>query len=472
MRAKSIRWRLTLWYTIISTSGVLLLGVSAYQLLSYSLSHEVDAALNGVATAMVERARGGKTPPTLSDIDDLFRRFFGFSPWDRYFQMFDPRGRRELPQQPGRSTGFPLSREALENAARGVSTFETVNGFGEYPVRLLTAPVMEGGRVVNLIQVGLSLQNSIETRFRFLLIMAALLPLSLILAGSGGWLFSKRAFRPIDQMVEAARRIGAGNLAERIEETGAGDELDRLAQTLNRMFKRLDASFTQVRRFSADASHELQTPLTILKGELEVALRSPRTQEEYESTLKSILEEVDRIAHLVDSLLLLQRAEVGALRMDRQPVDLARVVEEVFWRIKVVADVQGKDLRMEISEPATVPGDLERIRRLLLNLADNAVKYTHPEGRVTLALGREGGFAAIEVSDTGIGIPESELERIFQPFYRSPDARALSERGTGLGLSIARSIAGGHGGRIEVSSVPGRGSTFKVLFPLDLPDES
>jgi len=466
---RSIRARLTLWYTVISTVSVLLLGASAYELLSYSLSHEVDGALKGVASALADRAHGGKTAPSLPDVEDLFRRFFGFSPWDRYFQMYDPWGRREpQQQQPGRGPGFSVSREAMENASRGISTFETVEGQGEYPVRLLTAPVMEGGRMANLIQVGMSLQSVIETRLRFLFIMAALLPVGLILAGTGGWLIARRAFRPVDQMVEAARRIGAEHLADRLQETGAGDELDRLAKTLNQMLGRLDASFNQVRRFSADASHELQTPLTILKGELEVALRSPRTQEEYQGTLKSILEEVDRIAHLVDGLLLLQRAEVGALRMDRQPVDLAQIVEEVFWRLKAVADAQARDLRMDVpEEPVAVTGDRERMRRLLLNLVDNAIKYTDPGDRVTLALGREGGWASLVVSDTGIGIPEDEMERIFQPFYRSPGDCSLSRKGAGLGLSIARSIALAHGGRIEVSSEPGRGSAFKVLLPLD-----
>ena len=466
MGIKSIRARLTLWYTVVSTVLVLLLGVSAYELLSYSLSREVDAALQGVASTLVERARGGKAVPSVPDVDDLFRRFFGFSPWDRYYRMLDPRGQREPQQQPDRTPEITLSRQAMDNASHGISTFETVQEPGHYPIRLLTAPVMEAGRMVNLIQVGMSLRNSMETRFRFLLTVAALFPMGLVLAGSGGWLLARRAFRPVDQMVAAAQRIGAEHLAERLEETGAGDELDRLAGTLNRMLGRLDASFNQVRQFSADASHELQTPLTILKGELEVALRSPRTQEEYQATLKSILEEVDRIAHLVDSLLLLQRAEVGALRMDRRPVDLSEIVEEVFWRLKVVADSRKQDLMMEIPEPVVVPGDRERLRRLLLNLVDNAVKYTGPGGRITISLGREAAQAMLVVSDTGLGIPGDEAERIFQPFYRSPGARDLSEKGAGLGLSIVRSIARAHGGEVEVSSEPGRGSTFTVLLPL------
>jgi heavy metal sensor kinase len=266
-------------------------------------------------------------------------------------------------------------------------------------------------------------------------------------------------------MVEAARRISAERLAERVEETGAGDELDRLAQTFNRMLSRLDAAFQQVRRFSADASHELQTPLTALRGELEVALRSSRTPEEYQETLKSALEEIERIARLVEGLLILARAESGALRMDRRPVDLAELVEEVYWRLKVLADERSVDLRMTGLEPVTVTGDRDRLRRLLVNLVDNAVKYTGPGGQVGLSVAREGERVRVEVSDTGRGIPLEEQEQIFQPFFRSE--AVLSEQGSGLGLSIARSIALAHGGELSVESEPGKGSTFRVGLPVE-----
>jgi signal transduction histidine kinase len=219
-----------------------------------------------------------------------------------------------------------------------------------------------------------------------------------------------------------------------------------------------------VRRFSADASHELQTPITTLRGELEVALRSARTPEEYRETLKSALEEIERISRLVEGLLILARAESGALRMDRQAVDLAELVEEVYWRLKVLADQRSVDLFMAVEEAVVVSGDRDRLRRLLVNLVDNAVKYTGPEGRVRLSLTRDRDRACIEVADTGRGIPEESLERIFQPFYRSEEV--VSEQGSGLGLSIARSIALAHGGEVTVTSRPGEGSTFRVLLPV------
>ncbi len=466
MRIRSIRTRLTLWYSSLLTVTFLLLGGTAYGLLVYNLSRDVDAALNGVAQAVTRQAPRGSPTIFPSDIDRVFRRFFGFSPLDRYFEMRDPHGRHDPRWPRARSGQLPLNPTALKNASEGRATFETVEGIGPYPVRVLTFPVVEAGRVTNLIQIGMSLESMVKTRHRFLLIMAAVLPLGLLLAGGGGWLLAHRALKPVDRMTEAARRISAEHLSERLEETGARDELDRLAKTLNAMLGRLDSAFSQIRQFSADASHELQTPLTILKGELEVALRSPRSPDEYQRTLKSALEEIDRIALLVEGLLLLARADAGVLRMDRQQVDLAQLVEEIYGQTKVLADTRTLSLRLGPVEPLSTPGDRDRLRRLLLNLVDNGIKYTPAGGEVTLALRRDGAWASLQVSDTGIGLSHEQQEQVFQRFYRGAEALSHSERGAGLGLCIARSIAEAHGGRIQVESAPGQGSTFTVLLPL------
>lgn len=466
MRIRSIRARLTLWYTSLLTVTFLLLGGTAYGLLVYNLSNDLDAALSGVAQALAKQApRGFATFPP-SDIDEVFRRFFGFSPLDRHLDMFDPLGRRDPRWPPPRSGKMPLSPTALKNASEGLPTFESVKGPGQYPVRVLTMPVIEARRVIGLIRVGMSQESLYQTRRRFLLTMGAVFPLALLLAGGGGWVLARRALKPVDRMTEAAHRISAEHLAERLEATGTGDELDRLANTLNEMLGRLDAAFVQIRQFSADASHELQTPLTILKGELEVALRSPRSADEYQRILKSALEEIDRIAHLVEGLLLLARADAGVLRMDDKPVDLAHLVEEVYAQAKILADAAPIALRLGPVEPVSIHGDQERLRRLLLNLVDNGIKYTPPGGQVTLSVQRDGEWAALQVSDTGIGLTLEEQERIFQRFYRGAETRSRGDGGAGLGLCIARSIAEAHGGRIQIKSAAGQGSTFTVLLPL------
>jgi len=266
-------------------------------------------------------------------------------------------------------------------------------------------------------------------------------------------------------MTQAALRISGEHLDERLQETGSGDELDRLAKTLNDMLGRLDDAFHQMRQFSADASHELQTPLTILKGEMEVALRSQRSSEEYQGVLKSGLEEIDRINHLVEGLLLLARADAGVLRLDLRTVELKELLQEICEQMKVVADDHSISFQPSSLETVSVLGDREHLRRLLLNLVDNAIKYTPAGGSVTLSLQSEKDWASLRISDTGIGLSQDEQQRIFSRFHRATETRSRDEKGVGLGLSIARSIAKAHGGRIQVESTPGQGSTFTVLLP-------
>ncbi|PON10586.1 two-component sensor histidine kinase, partial [Candidatus Entotheonella serta] len=214
--------------------------------------------------------------------------------------------------------------------------------------------MMQSGRLVNLIQVGFSLQSFHETRRHFLRILALVFPIALILAGGGGWLLTHRALAPVAQMSQAAERISAARLDERLDESGTGDELDQLAHTLNAMLSRLDDAFRQIRQFSADASHELQTPLTVLKGELEVALRTPRSADAYQRTMRSALEEIDRIAALVDGLMLLARADAGVLRMDRQPVALHDLIYEVYDQMQILAGPRHIEFQLAPVEPMVI----------------------------------------------------------------------------------------------------------------------
>jgi two-component system OmpR family sensor kinase len=465
MRLRSIGAKLTFWYTGILCLTLLVLGILAYGLLTYSLSRDIDAALHGVAQAIADQAQKSGRTPIPPDLDELFRRFFGFSPANPYFEMLTPWGRPRSAPPPPPPLG--ISPQALKNALHGVPTFETLKGSGPYPVRVLIMPVLTAGQVTNVVQVGISLENMYSTLRRFVLIMAALFPLGLLLAGGGGWLLARRALRPVDHMTRAAQRISGEHLTERLLETGTGDELDRLARTLNEMLTRLDESFRQVRQFSADASHELQTPLTILKGEMEVALRSGRTPGEYQQVLKSSLEEIERISRLVEGLLLLARADSGVLRMDHKPVDLDELLAEVAAQMQKKANDKGLSLHLEDLAPVTISGDRDQLHRLFINLMDNAIKYTPTGGSISLSLGKEDCQAQISVTDTGIGLSEAEQARIFTRFYRAAEARSQSGGGAGLGLCIAQSIAEAHGGKIQVHSSPGQGSTFSVVLPVE-----
>jgi two-component system, OmpR family, sensor kinase len=467
MRIRSIGTRLTLWYAGILSVTLLVLGGTAYGFLAYSLSHDVDAALEGVAKVSVEQARAQGNAFFSRDVDELFRHYLGFSPLNPFLELFDTQGRPDLNRSGSPAGKLPLSPKALKNALGGASTFETIETPGPYPFRVLTVPVMKGGRVINLVQVGISLENVFNTQRRFLLIMGAVLPFGLLLASVGGWVLARRALKPVDRMTRAARRISGEYLAGRLQETGTGDELDRLAKTLNDMLARLDGSFRQIRQFSADAAHELQTPLTILKGEIEVALRSPRSPEEYRGVLNSSLEEIDRISSLVEGLLLLARADRGVLRLDLKPLNLPELLGEVGEQMRRLAENRAVSLDYGLMEPAAIQGDREHFKRLLVNLIDNAIQYTPAGGRVTLSLRCDGGWAHVAISDTGMGFTVDEQEQIFNRFYRAAEARSQRGGGAGLGLSIAQSIAAAHGGRIEGESTPGQGSTFTVSLPGD-----
>ena len=488
MKRLSIRARLTLWYMGILATTLILLGGASYGLLMRGLWQDVDATLEGVAKTVVQAANRPPAELIPPDLDEVLRRLFGPSFTDRFYQFLDPDGRLD-PRWP-RFGGEPLhvSPKALKNAAEGYATFETRPGNGRFPVRVLTFPVVQHGRMVNVLQVGMSLEGLSMARQHFLWTLAALVPLALALAGTGGWLLARRALRPVDQMTTTARRIEAEHLAQRLDGAEVDDELGRLARTLNEMLARLEATFAQVRRFSADASHELRTPLTVMKGEIEVALRSPRDPAEYQRVLESALEEVESMTRLVDDLLLLSRADAGALRWEAEPVELDRLVEEVAKEGEILG--RGKQVRVKILglEPLIVQGDGQRLKQLLRNLVDNGVKYTPPGGQVTLTLravrhnGSEqnsqfairnsklsesiGLWAEIIVRDAGIGIPPEALPRIFERFYRVDPARSREAGGAGLGLCIAKTIAEAHGGRIEVQSIPGAGSTFTIVLPL------
>jgi heavy metal sensor kinase len=468
MPSSSIRTRLTLWYSGLLALTFVILGIAAYLLVGYTLEKETDSALRGVAEALAERSLTEAHRRLPADVDEIFRRFFGAVPMAPYFEWLNP-GADADREAPERELSA-LSPRARVNAAKGIATFETVTDGGQHPVRVLTWPVIDSGRLIGVVRVGMSRMNIARTLSHFLLIMAALFPIALALAAAGGWFVADRALRPVARMTQTARSIKAGQLHDRVQKTGAGDELDRLADTLNEMLGRLQTAFTEMRQFTADASHELQTPLTILRGEIEVALRSTRSPDEYKELLRSALEEIQRISVLVEGLLLLARSDAGMLKMDRVPVDLVSVAEEVFGRLGSFAAERQVDLRLGQIEPLEVLGDHVHLGRLLFNLVDNAIKYTPPHGKVEVAIGQSGGSAVIAVTDTGIGIPAEEREKVFQRFYRSAEARSQAQGGSGLGLSIARSIAEAHGGRIEVEAEPGRGSAFRAYLPILSPD--
>ncbi len=468
----SLRARLTLWYTALLTGMLVLLGTVALILLDRGLRDNIDASLKSVAVSIADSVRRPPSPGRdFGAALDALLGPFGPGPASRFFRLLDPFGRPDPRVVPRPRMQFPLSPEAQLNARQGRETYQTLilpPPQGEdkegIPVRLLTLPVIERGRMIHLVQVAMPLESADMARSRFLLILLGLIPLALGGAGVGGWFLARRALAPVDAMVDTARTIEAEDLSRRIEAADSTAELGRLAAVLNAMLERLERAFTAVKHFSADAAHELRTPLTILKGELEVALRSPPTPEEYRSVLVSCLEEVDRLSTLVTDLLFLARSDSGNMSIVRTPVNLAAVLRDVCAALDALAETTPISFRHDAPLELWTRGSEAMLFRLIFNLGENAIKYTPEGGRVTLTLKPQGTEAYLAVRDTGAGIAAEEQPHIFDRFYRADPAR--SRGGTGLGLALARSIVLAHGGQISVESRVGHGSCFTVRLPL------
>ncbi len=278
---------------------------------------------------------------------------------------------------------------------------------------------------------------------------------------------SRRALAPVDEITQGAERISSRNLSSRLTVPQSRDELQHLSETLNGMLERLEAAFRRITQFTADASHELRTPVALMRTTAELSLRKPRPEAEYRGALTLILRELESTSALIENLMLLARADSGFEVLRFAPVDLSETLREACRQGRVLA--QGKQISFQEQialGPVIVEGDAHALQRVFLILLDNAVKYTPPGGSVTVSLANVNGFAVAEIRDTGIGIGEADLPHIFERFYRADKARSRERGGVGLGLSIGRWIAEAHGGVIEAESTPGQGSVFRVRLPI------
>ncbi len=427
----AIRTRLTLWYTSVLFAILVVISVLSYSALAWSLRQDLDASLLTVARVVRDTGPAGAGPDLASE---ALRELLGPDFYDKFVQLFDPQGNLGFRSMPRALGTLPLSPEARANARRGLPTFETVELPDGKRVRVVTLPLIVGGRVAQLIQAGLPLERMDHTLWRYAQTLLVLVPLGLVLAAAGGFAIARVALRRVDEMTRTARRITAEDLSQRIPVRGTADELDRLAETLNGMLVRLESTVVQLRRFTADAAHELRTPLTVLKGGIEVALRAERSGDEYRAVLASSLEEVERVSRLAEDLLLLSRLTAG-VEGERTRVDLETIVLEVFDLGSRLARETGVSLRLAGAEPAAVIGQPRSLWRALMSLVDNAVKYTPAGGKVELTLTRRDGRAELSVQDTGPGIDPAQLGRIFQG---SPSPDRSSSPTAGCWTSRAR----------------------------------
>lgn len=300
--------------------------------------------------------------------------------------------------------------------------------------------------------------------FAWTIILAS--PIVFVLAAAGGYVMSRRALDPVDRITQTARLINAHSLAERLPLRGVDDELERLSETLNGMFGRLEDAFRRIRQFTADASHELRTPVAIIRSTAEITRAQPRTAVEYAAALDRIVAETERTSRLIDDLLLLARADADADPAMMEPMDLAELLRDACEEGRMQADAASLQFTSELPPTCAMVGDPERLRRLFVILLDNAVKYTPTPGAVSVTMRVRHALVDVEIRDTGVGIVADDLAHIFERFYRVAVDRSRTTGGVGLGLSIAQWIAISHDGRIRAESEHGVGSVFRVTLPL------
>jgi heavy metal sensor kinase len=357
----------------------------------------------------------------------------------------------------------PVPFSTMEKAAKGEIVYETVENLSSR-TRMVTIPFIEN-KQVSFVQVGASLADFDETMRKLLIIMIIGIPTSLSVTVIVGYFMAKKSLKPVDQIRKAAVKISSSNLDERIDIKGRRDELSRLAETFNAMISRLKDSFQRINQFSIDVSHELKTPLTILKGETEVALRKERSNEEYRHLLQSNLEEIDRMAQIIDDLLLLSKADRKDVKLNIENISLRDLIADVCMKMKIFADKKKISLVVDELADVRLSGDELKLRRMLWNIIENGIKYTPKDGTVTVSSYTNNGCVCIDVRDNGIGISADDIEYIFDRFYRADRSRKR-ESGSGLGLSISKWIAEAHKGVIEVTSQPAQGSLFLIKLPV------
>ncbi|MFW6161981.1 MAG: sensor histidine kinase, partial [Planctomycetota bacterium] len=363
-----------------------------------------------------------------------------------------------------------ISDEALREARRGSSTDEYLQLPGRpHKHLLMTRPFEEKntGRVEYMVQILVYLEPLDKLARSIRHIIYSVVPPLIVTAWFSGYALARKVLRPINEMAGTARAITSAKLDQRLDRSGSGDEFDMLAATLNDMIERLEKSFDMLRQFAADAAHELRTPLTIMKGEAEIALRArDENPETYRSTLESTIRECDRMIGVISDLLLIAQAEAGDIPVKLQPFRLDELLADLTETFQVLAEEAQLSLDADPFPEILVDGDPMRLHELFANLLDNAVKYTPAGGRIAIACDLTEREVHVHVSDTGVGVPEDEVDRIFDRFYRVDRSRSRHTGGSGLGLSIARWIAEAHRGRVEVQSAEGAGTTFTVILPL------
>jgi heavy metal sensor kinase len=457
LKSTSLSLRLTAWFSAIFLGGFVLFGCIMWLDLAYSLSQGRDRTLTRRATRIADMLEA--TSASARAIrESRFEQLADVIPEGNLIQVFDISGTRVLPRN-SPAPDFPWPTRVTASEGDEFSSLE----YGGRIFRLLRRPMPSNPPLVIL--VGGQLEDNRNMMARFTTGLAWASPAMLVLCALGGYFLNRRDLRPIDQMAAALRSISIGNLSQRLPIATAKDELQRLAETCNDMLARLEDAVSSINRFTADASHELRSPVALIRTVAEYALRNPRIDRDSREAFEEILAESLETGQLLEDMLTLARADAGYATVVFEALELAELIGDAVTRLRPLAEAKHQTIDVHTSGRAWVNGDRSSLRRLVSILLDNAVKYTPTGGRIAVNLTASASEALVTVRDSGIGIPEVLLPRIFDRFVRADPSRG-EVSGTGLGLAIAKWIAGAHSASLTVQSKEQAGSAFTVEFPL------
>jgi heavy metal sensor kinase len=452
---------LTAWFAAVLGLVFVVLSVATWFILRDSVHDTIDQALADRVAAISRFLNAPGTSQSFEELREDLREYVALDPGWNLIRIRDGRG-LQLYRSDSFDAGAVAGGQRSTRPPAGAYRDLVMRG---QPVRMLTKQIDVAGQPYS-VEVAWPIGEWQEVLDEFQWTALIIIPCGIVAAALGGYWISRRALAPVDQVASAARAITASQLGRRLEVPATGDELQRLSETLNDMLARLEAAFAETTRFTADASHELRTPVSLIRATAEVALRRPRSVEEYRQALEGILQESERTSALVQDLLTLTRADAGADDWNPSRVDLRALVGGLRQRLVTMCEGRGLTLRLDVpAEPVSVDGEPSALGRLVVILVDNAAKYTPPPGEVRLTLRTGNRAAEIEVADTGIGIGAGDVPRVFDRFYRADKARSRDSGGAGLGLSIAKWIAERHGGRITIESEAGHGCLARVRLP-------
>ena len=456
--------KMTLWYIFTFLVSALIICGFLYLRLKHQLLKEIDQFLLDETQEMgkVLSQTPEKTYFLMRFEDEVMtRKFYPF-----FFQILDKEGKPLYISKEFQEIGCVVNRQVLTNAWKGEETREEVHCPGRKSAfRIITTPVYKDGKLTEIIQLGTHLRFVRKNLVHFRNNILVTIPILLVLGAMGGWILARRSLSPIGYIASKAKSITSQNLSERLTQRGTGDEMDDLIRTTNDMISRLESSFKRMAEFTADASHELKTPICAMRGEAEVLLLKERKTEEYQEGLAHFIEQFDHLNQMINDLILLSKFDTTQLELKTAPLRLDLLIQDLCHLFQVLAEQKNIALEAGSLEEVTVIGDKVRLQQLFTNLIDNAIKYT-PKGSIHVTVERNESAGLVKIKDTGIGIPKEEQEKIFKRFYRMDKSRSRETGGVGLGLSIAEWIVHAHHGSIEVDSELKKGSTFTVYLPI------